>query len=309
VASRLTALQAGWESVDPPRRPVLLINPRSGGGKAARAGLADRARDRGIEPVVLGPEDDLAALVATALDGGADALGMAGGDGSLAIVAAAAAERDLPFVCLPAGTRNHFALDVGILRHDLVGALDAFTAGLERRIDMAEINGRPFLNNVSLGVYGEAVQRSGYRDAKLRTMLETVDQVLSATAPAPGLMIRDEMGHQHTSPLVVLVSNNAYAVDHPLVRGSRPRLDTGLLGIIVVDRAGAEGPPISAWSAPSFDVPGTASLPAGVDGEAVTLPAPARWTVRPGALRVRISRHHPGVSPSYLLSHSPRPRA
>jgi len=117
------------------------------------------------------------------------------------------------------------------------------------------------------------------------------------------------MGHQHTSPLVVLVSNNAYAVDHPLVRGSRPRLDTGLLGIIVVDRAGAEGPPISAWSAPSFDVPATASLPAGVDGEAVTLPAPARWTVRPGALRVRISRHHPGVSPSYLLSHSPRPRA
>ena len=320
MTSRLTALQAGWETVDPPQRPVLLINPRSGGGKAARAGLADRARERGIEPVVLGPEDDLAALVATALDGGADALGMAGGDGSLAMVAAAAAERDLPFVCLPAGTRNHFALDVGILRHDLVGALDAFTAGLERRIDMAEINGRPFLNNVSLGVYGEAVQRSGYRDAKLRTMLETVDEVLSATAPAPGLMISDEMGHQHTSPLVVLVSNNAYAVDHPLVPGSRPRLDTGLLGIIVVDRAGAEGPLVSAWSAPAFDVPGTASLPAGLDGEAVTLPAgldgeavtlpaPLHWTVRPGALRVRISRHHPGVSPSFLLWHSSRPRA
>ena len=309
MTSRLTALQAGWETLDPPQRPVLLINPRSGGGKAARAGLADRARERGIEPVALGPEDDLAALVATALDGGADALGMAGGDGSLAMVAAAAAERDLPFVCLPAGTRNHFALDVGILRHDLVGALDAFTAGLERRIDMAEINGRPFLNNVSLGVYGEAVQRSGYRDAKLRTMLETVDEVLSATAPAPGLMISDEMGHRHTSPLVVLVSNNAYAVDHPLVPGSRPRLDTGLLGIIVVDRAGAEGPLVSAWSALAFDVPGTASLPAGLDGEAVTLPAPLHWTVRPGALRVRISRHHPGVSPSFLLWHSSRPRA
>ena len=122
------------------------------------------------------------------LDSGADALGMAGGDGSLAIVAAAAAERDLPFVCLPAGTRNHFALDVGILRHDLVGALDAFTAGLERRIDLAEINGRLFLNNVSLGVYGEAVQRSGYRDAKLRTMLETVDEVLSAIRADPGVV-------------------------------------------------------------------------------------------------------------------------
>jgi diacylglycerol kinase family enzyme len=110
---------------------VLLINPRSGDGKAVRAALAQRARERGIEPIVLGPGDDLAALAAQALDGGADALGMAGGDGSLATAAAAATERDVPFICIPAGTRNHFALDLGIVRHDLVGALDAFTDGLE----------------------------------------------------------------------------------------------------------------------------------------------------------------------------------
>ena len=155
---------------------MLLINPRSGDGKAARAALADRARERGVEPVVLGPTDDLATLIAIAVDNGADALGMAGGDGSLATVAAAAAEHDLPFICLPAGTRNHFALDLGIARHDLLGALDAFTDGLERRIDMAEVNGRPFLNNISLGGSGDAVQRSGYRDAKLQTMLDTLHE-------------------------------------------------------------------------------------------------------------------------------------
>ena len=243
MPARFGALREEWERVDPPRRPVLLINPRSGDGKAARAALADRARERGVEPVVLGPTDDLATLIAIAVDNGADALGMAGGDGSLATVAAAAAEHDLPFICLPAGTRNHFALDLGIVRHDLLGALNAYTDGLERRIDMAEVNGRPFLNNISLGVYGDAVQRSGYRDAKLQTMLDTLHEVLSSTAPTPELLLTDDLARRHTSPLVVLVSNNEYALDQPLAQGSRPRLDTGRLGIIVLDRLGAKRPP------------------------------------------------------------------
>ena len=302
VPARFGALREEWERVDPPRRPVLLINPRSGDGKAARAALADRARERGVEPVVLGPTDDLATLIAIAIDKGADALGMAGGDGSLATVAAAAAEHDLPFICLPAGTRNHFALDLGIARHDLLGALDAFTAGLERRIDMAEVNGRPFLNNISLGVYGDAVQRSGYRDAKLQTTLDTLHEVLSSTAPTPELLLTDDLARRHTSPLVVLVSNNEYALDQPLAQGSRPRLDTGRLGITVLDRPGAKRPPVHAWSAPSIDIAATTPLPAGLDGEAVTLLPPLHCTARPAALRVRISRHHPGASPSALLS-------
>jgi diacylglycerol kinase family enzyme len=281
---------------------VLLINPRSGDGKAARAALADRARERGVEPVVLGSRDDLATLVGIAVDKGADALGMAGGDGSLATVAAVAAEHDLPFICLPAGTRNHFALDVGIARHDLLGALDAFTAGLERRLDMAEVNGRPFVNNVSLGVYGDAVGRSGYRDAKARTMLDSIHEVLSSTTPTPGVVVTDELAHQHTSPLVVLVSNNAYALDQPLARGSRPRLDTGQLGIAVLDRPGAERPQVFAWSAPSIEIAATAPVPADLDGEAVTLVPPLLFSSRPAALRVRISRRHPGASPSALLS-------
>ena len=298
----LGASKEKWRRVHPAQCPVLLINPRAGDGRAARVGLADRARERGVEPLVLGPGDDLAALVADALDRGADTIGMAGGDGSLAPVAAAAAERDVPFVCLPAGTRNHFAMDVGIARHDLLGALDAFTEGLECRIDMAEVNGRPFLNNVSVGVYGEAAGRSGYREAKVRTMLDTLREVLSSTIPTPEVVVTDYLAHPHASPLVVLVSNNPYALDQPLAGASRPRLDTGGLGIVVLDRPGAERSPVTAWSAPSLEIAASASVAAGLDGEAVALLPPLRCTTRPAALRVRISRHHPGVSPAAQLS-------
>ena len=135
----------GWRPADPPRRPVLFINPRSGDGNATRAGLAERAREKAIETMTLAPGQDLAALAGEAAAAGADVLGMAGGDGSLAVVAAVAAAHQIPFVCVPAGTRNHFALDVGVDRHDLTGALDAFTEGVERRIDTAEVNGRMFL--------------------------------------------------------------------------------------------------------------------------------------------------------------------
>jgi diacylglycerol kinase family enzyme len=126
-----------WAPAGPLRHPVLFVNPASGGGKARRAGVAEQARERGIEVIVLSPDHSLTALVRDAVARGADALGVAGGDGSLAIVAAAAEANGLPFVCIPAGTRNHFALDLGVDRHDLVGALDAFTDGVERWIDVA----------------------------------------------------------------------------------------------------------------------------------------------------------------------------
>ena len=140
----------GWDRTGPPQRPVLFVNPRSGGGKASRAGLAERARERGIEVLVVHPDRTLAMLADEAVARGADALGVAGGDGSLAVVAAAAVAHGIPFVCVPAGTRNHIALDLGVDRNDLVGSLDAFTDAVERRIDVAEVNGRLFLNNVSL---------------------------------------------------------------------------------------------------------------------------------------------------------------
>ena len=172
--------QVDLPAADPPERPVLFINPRSGDGKAARFSLASEARDRGIEPIELRPGDDLADLVRTAVEGGADAVAVAGGDGSQAVAAAVAAWCDVPYACIPSGTRNHFALDLGVDRDDVVGALDALVDGGERVVDLGEVNGRVFVNNVSLGVYAEAVQRTGYRQAKVRTLLETVPDTLGA---------------------------------------------------------------------------------------------------------------------------------
>jgi hypothetical protein len=224
---------------------------------------------------------------------------MAGGDGSLGVVAAAAAAHEIPFVCIPAGTRNHFALDLGVDRHDVPGALDAFSNGVERRIDMAEVNDRLFLNNVSLGIYGDAVQRPAYRDAKVRTLLETAQQVLGPSARAPDLLLTDDAGREHRQPAVVLVSNNPYALDQPVARGTRPALDTGRLGVLMLDApADRAHRPARAWTAAYLEVGAPATVHAGIDGEAADLSGPLRFAIRPASLRVRISRRHPGASPS-----------
>jgi diacylglycerol kinase family enzyme len=299
----------GWRAADPPHRPVLFINPRSGGGAAARARIAEQARDRGVDVVVLAPGQSLAALARMAVDRGADALGMAGGDGSLAIVAAAAAAHGIPFVCVPAGTRNHFALDLGVDRHDLAGSLAAFTEGVERRIDVAEVNGRMFVNNVSLGIYGDAVARPGYRDAKARTLLETAEEVLGPSAPAPALRLADNQGRERSQLAVVLVSNNPYALDRPLARGTRPALDTGQLGIVILHRMGdTPRAPGLAWAAPRLEVSAPDLVHAGIDGEPVELVPPLQFSIRPAALKVRISPRHPGASPSARFSPAGHPR-
>jgi diacylglycerol kinase family enzyme len=279
-----------WTAADPPQQPRLFVNPRSGGGKAARARLPERARERGIDVVVLGPGDDLRALVDQAVADGADALGVAGGDGSLAVVAEVALAHELPFVCVPAGTRNHFALDVGVDRADLVGSLDAFTHGVERRIDVAEVNGRLFLNNVSLGIYGDAVRRPGYRDAKARTLAQTAAQVLGPSEPAAGLEVVDDRGRSHHDPAIVLVSNNPYSFEPPRQPGTRPALDSGQLGVVVLDRPPAGPGAGQMWTARQLEVTADSPVHAGIDGEAVELDPPLQFVIRPLALRVRLSR-------------------
>jgi diacylglycerol kinase family enzyme len=271
---------------------VLLLNPRSGGGKAARAELAKCSRERGIEVIVLRRDDNLAALADEVVGGGADVLGVAGGDGSLAVVATAALAHGLAFVCVPAGTRNHFALDLGVDRDDLVGSLDAYSDGVERRIDVAEVNGRLFLNNVSLGIYGDAVRQPTYRDAKTRTLLETAAHVLGPSAAAPELQVLDDRGRPHLNPPVVLVSNNPYSLEPLYAPGTRPSLDSGQLGVIVLDTQRAGRRPVRSWSAERLEVTAPASIHAGIDGEAIDLSPPLRFAIRPAALRVRIAAAH-----------------
>jgi diacylglycerol kinase family enzyme len=270
---------------------VLFVNPKSGGGAASRARIAERARERGIEVVLLGRHQDLAAAIDGVLEGGADALGVGGGDGSVSTVAAAAWAHRLPLICVPAGTRNHFARDLGLDPDDPAAALDAFTDGTEARIDVATVNGRLFLNVVSLGIYGEAIRRSAYRDAKLRTLMETARAVLGPGGEIPELDLVDDRGIQHDRPAVVLVSNNPYAPADPSARGARPTLTGGRLGIIVIGKpAGTRRPPARSWSATSLEVDAAAPIHAGLDGEAVELDPPLRFEIQPGALRVRVPR-------------------
>jgi diacylglycerol kinase family enzyme len=282
----------------------LFYNPKSGGGKATKFHLVQEAQRRGIEPIELTPGNDLEQLVRGAVQRGADALAMAGGDGSQAIVAMVAAELGLPYACIPAGTRNHFALDLGVDRDDVVGALDAFVTGGERRVDLADVNGRVFVNNVSLGLYAEAVAQPGYRDAKLHTLLDAVPDTLGPDAPAPDLRWRDAGSEE--SAAAILVSNNAYRLGRALGSGTRPRLDQAVLGVTVlaptVRRAGAitHRLAMQQWTVPTFEIDANGSVAAGIDGESLRLTPPLLFRVRPGALRARIAPQHPGASPSAL---------
>ena len=309
------AASAHSRPVGPAQHGVLLMNPRSGGGKVARFDLENQARRRGIEPVVLRQGDDLRALAERAVADGADVLGMAGGDGSQALVADVARKHDVALVCIPAGTRNHFALDLGLDRADVVGALDAFGDAVERRIDLALIGDRVFVNNASLGVYARVVQSDGYRNAKLATTAQMLPDLLGPGAKPFDLHFIGPDGQAHTSADIVLVSNNVYRLESMGGFGTRPRIDEGLLGVVTVavDRA-TDLPALMsaeatgqihrfhgyrAWTTPEFVVDSSEPLiDVGVDGEALRLPPPLRFRSLPGCVRVRTPHSAPGVSPA-----------
>ena len=290
-----------------PEHPVLIMNLKSGGGKAERFRLVDECKARGIEPIVLRPGDDLLQLAEDAIARGADVIGMAGGDGSQALVATVAAKHQIPHVVIPAGTRNHFALDLGLNRDDVVGALDAFTDGVERRIDLAEVNGRVFVNNASLGLYARIVQSDDYRDAKIKTAAGMLPDLIGPDATPLDLQFTGPDGTEYPTAHIILVSNDPYELDHVGGRGTRKRLDTGTLGVVATRIDGpAQAQQFVAleaagqvrrfvgwleWAAPQFRVGSSGPVEIGVDGEALTLEPPLVFASRPGALRVRVPRH------------------
>ncbi|MEV6177240.1 diacylglycerol kinase family protein [Streptomyces sp. NPDC052015] len=295
--------------IPPPRRPVLIMNVRSGGGKVEKHGLVARAEALGARVVLLGTGDDWTDPVVEARKAvaeGADLLGVAGGDGTQALVAAVAAEHDLPFLVVAAGTRNHFAMDLGLDRTDPLRSLDALTNGVELRVDLGDVDGRAFVNTVSFGAYAEIVQSPAYRDAKAVTVLEHLPDLLQGDA-GPALDVRADDARIQ-APQAVLVSNNAYARADPLGGGRRPRLDTGLLGVIGVRVEGAaqaaelallgeRASGITSLTARRVVVEAdSARIPVAVDGEALELPTPVVCTVRPSVLRVRVPRHRPGAA-------------
>jgi diacylglycerol kinase family enzyme len=285
---------------------VLIVNPKSGGGKGEHFRLVEEAERRGVKAIVLTPGDDLLELARTAIARGAEVIGMAGGDGSQALVATVAARLGAAHVCIPAGTRNHFALDLGLDRDDVVGALDAFTDGLERQIDLARVNDRVFVNNASLGVYAKVVQSEAYRDAKLQTWSRMLPDLLGSGAAEGGLEFTAPDGSVCDDAPLILVSNNPYQLAHFAGAGTRARLDTGMLGVVAarvhdatdasrlaaLELAGQAQrfPGLLSWSTPRFEVRSRQPVEVGLDGEALVMQPPLRFVSMPGALRVRVPR-------------------
>ncbi|MFD5374897.1 diacylglycerol/lipid kinase family protein [Streptomyces griseoincarnatus] len=293
----------------PPRKPVLIMNPRSGGGKVGRFRLREKAERLGARVVLLEPgqQHDVTELARRAVADGADLLGAAGGDGTQALVAAVAAEHDVPFLVISAGTRNHFALDLGLDRGDPAACLDALTDGVELRVDLGFAGDQPFVNNASFGAYAAIVQSPAYRDDKIGTSLEMLPDLLTGQQ-GPRLLVRAG-DNTLTAPQAVLVSNNPYRTGDPFGLGRRERLDSGTLGVLGVKVEGAisaaalllnpDPAGLTVLTAPEVVIEADRDeIEAGVDGEAMVLPAPVHCRIAPGALRVRVPRKRPGVAPA-----------
>jgi diacylglycerol kinase family enzyme len=292
--------------VPPPRRPFLIMNPRSGGGKVVRFDLKDKAEALGATVAVLeGPGPvDVGELARQAVADGADLLGVAGGDGTQALVAGIAAEHDVPLLVISAGTRNHFALDLGLDRDDPSRCLEALRDGVELQVDLGVIGDRPFVNNASFGAYAAVVQSPAYRDDKTRTTLDQLPGLL-AGQQGPRLVARAE-NVTVEGPHAVLVSNNQYGMGDIAGLGRRARLDRATLGVFAVTVSsavqaaglvrGTRSRGLTRLAGPEVVVDADASqIPVGVDGEALVLDTPVRCTIRPAALRVRVPRDRPGV--------------
>lgn len=305
LMANLRASQIPQRRVRVPSHPVLLCNPWSGGGKVARFGLEELAASLGVETMMLADGLDLAELARGAIAQGADCLGMAGGDGSQALVASLAVEHDLPFVCVSAGTRNHFALDLGLDREDPRQSVHAFVDATERRVDYSTVNGRFFVNNVSLGLYATIVQQEGYRDAKAETTQRLLPDLLGRQDEAFDLQFVTPDGVEVDGAFLIMVSNNPYVMGLSPDVSQRRRLDTGKLGVFAVSaRTGAQAAEVfSLAMAGRADASGRAHqftctefevrsrsgrVYAGIDGEALELDTPLRFQIHHNGLRMLV---------------------
>ena len=283
----------------------LILNPAAGSAAAFLGRLTGAARERGIRVRVLEPGEDARLAALEAVEDGADALGIAGGDGSVAAVAEVAVEHEVPLVVVPTGTLNHFARDLGLDLACPLRALDAFDAGQERRVDVGRINGRPFINNVSLGVYAEMLGDPGYRGDKLRVAQAKLQTAVFDLELRRSLRITPPEEAPLEGVVAVVVSNNPYEFARWDRLGQRRRLDTGALQVSVLDASTLDDlerllagtllgtikfrPALRHWMSERLDmgVPGE-RVQAGVDGEPITFEAPLRFSLDPGGLRVLV---------------------
>ena len=293
----------------PARHPYLIMNPKSGGGKVEKFDLKRKAEELGAEVFLIGGSEpvDVAKVAREAVAQGADLLGVAGGDGTQALVAGIAAQHGIPFVVISAGTRNHFALDLGLNRDDPSACLGALSDGVELRVDLGMINGQVFVNNASFGAYAEVVETPAYRGDKLNTTLNLLPDLLQGQRGAR-LSARAADDTEFRSPQALLVANNPYGTGDIAGLSRRARLDAGLLGVIGVKvrnvqqavdlLRGRRAVGVRVLSTKKIEITADApQIPVGVDGEALSMSTPVVCTISPGALRVWVPRDRPGIVP------------
>jgi diacylglycerol kinase family enzyme len=298
-------VRLGFRPSAAPVHPVLLCNPWSGGGKVERFHLVELATELRVETRLLDRGLDLEQMARDAVAQGADCLGMAGGDGSQALVASIAIEHDIPFVCVSAGTRNHFALDLGIDREDPRRSVYAFRDGLERTVDFATVSGRLFVNNVSLGLYATIVQEESYREAKLETSKTLLPELLGRTGEPFDLQFATPDGREIEGSFLVMVSNNPYVMGPSLDVTQRRRLDAGQLGVFAVTAQsglqaaemmtlalagqGTRSGHVFEFTTREFEIRSRSGRAfAGIDGEALELETPLVFRIHPRGLRVLV---------------------
>jgi undecaprenyl-diphosphatase len=213
---------------------AIVVNPNAGSGalvdespaEALRAGLP------GAEIVELDEDDDLVDALRRLATGGVSVIGVAGGDGSINAAAGIAVEHGLPLVVVPAGTLNHLARDLGVETVD--EAVEAVRSGHAAEIDVAWIDGHPFLNTASFGSYVELVdarEALEHRLGKWPALAVALVRVLRHGAP-----IEVEMDGERRYLWLVFVGNCCY-LPHGMAPTWRERLDDGQLDVRVVDAA------------------------------------------------------------------------
>src|SRR5215211_3194062 len=267
-------------AVGPAARPVLLMNPRSGGGKVERFNLVEEARRRGIEPVVLAPGDDLLRLAERAVADGADVVGMAGGDGSQALVASVAAAHDVGLVGdrvfvnnATVGLYAKIVQSPAYREHKVGTALELLPA-------MLGPDATPF----DLRFTGP----DGTEHASAHLILVSNDRYQLGSGEGFGSRRRIDGGNLG---IVAATFRSPAEIARLLESGASGR--------------NWRPPGWVEWADASFELESGRPVEIGVDGEAMVLDPPIRFRTLPGALRVRIPLGAPGYSPAAAAAPTP----
>jgi diacylglycerol kinase family enzyme len=286
-------------------KPYLIINPKSGNGRAIKAHIDKLAAEHGITVHVTRKSDNIELLARQAVNNGADVLGVSGGDGTLGAVAKVAIENDVPLVVLPGGTRCHFARDIGLEPGKIVDALAGFN-GVKRKVDVGIINGRVFLNNASFGIYAEVVDQDEYREHKVATTRKVLQELLDGERDKYSLRFEDNRGNRYQTAVQLLVGVNPYQVLNILELGHRDQLDGGKLQITALTnlddatiRRLVSGltfkrdlnayDSLIQWNCTDFIIRSTSKqLVAGVDGERETYKTPVKINILPKKLTLMV---------------------